>query len=147
MPTKPGKETTDDITAADKIDQMIAGLGDWRGRKLAEIRSLIHEIDPDVVEEWKWRGAPVWSHRGMFAVAGAFKNKVKITFHHGAQLADKHRLFNNGLDGNKWRAIDIAETDDIDPAHFSDLLREAMAYNDAHNVPKSKGSRAALLNK
>lgn len=128
------------MNASELIDQQIAALGDWRGERLAEIRALIYEVDPEVVEEWKWRGAPVWSHNGMFANAGAFKNKVKITFHHGAQLKDRNKLFNNGLDGNKWRAIDMDESYELDSEKFKQLLQEAIEYNVTHDVPKSKGS-------
>jgi hypothetical protein len=128
--------------ASKRIDEMIAGLRDWRGERLAEVRKLIHEADPDVLEEWKWRGAPVWSHEGMYAVAGAFKDKVKITFHHGAHLKDPKELFNNGLDGNKWRAIDIYEGDRINKAGLKALVREAVAYNKTHKGPKSRGSNA-----
>ena len=130
------------MSASERIDQMIVDLGDWRGELLAEIRDLIHEVDPAVVEEWKWRGNPVWSHDGMYAVAGAFKAKVKLTFHHGAQLRDPGKLFNAGLDGNKWRAIDFHEGDAIDRPALAALLREAIAYNTSHSVPKSRGSRA-----
>ena len=129
------------VTASQRIDKAIADLPDWRGQRLAEIRRLIHEVDPDVVEEWKWMGSPVWSHAGMYALANAHKDKVKLTFHHGAQLADPKKLFNAGLAGNKWRAIDFREGDAIDKAALKALLREAVAYNTTHTVPKSKGSR------
>ena len=128
--------------AAQKIDEMIANLGDWRGERLAEIRRLIHEVDPDVVEDWKWMGTPVWSHAGMYALANPHKGKVKLTFHHGAQLKDPKKLFNAGLDGGKWRAIDFFEGDKIDKPGLKALLKEAIAYNTTHSVPKSKGSRA-----
>ena len=95
--------------ASEKIDKKIAELDDWRGEKLAEIRKLIHEADPGVVEEWKWMGTPVWSNEGMYALANAHKNKVKLTFFHGAELPDPKKLFNAGLNGNKWRAIDLGE--------------------------------------
>jgi hypothetical protein len=130
------------VSAAQKIDEMIANLGDWRGERLAEIRRLIHEVDPDVVEDWKWMGTPVWSHAGMYALANPHKGKVKLTFHHGAQLKDPKKLFNAGLDGGKWRAIDFFEGDKIDKPGLKALLREAIAYNTTHSVPKSKGSRA-----
>jgi hypothetical protein len=130
------------ISASKRIDKRIADLGDWRGERLAEIRTLIHEVDPEVVEEWKWMGSPVWSHDGMYALANAHKDKVKLTFHHGAQLPDPRKLFNAGLDGNKWRAIDYREGDKIDKTALTALLREAVAYNTTHSVPKSKGSRA-----
>ena len=108
---------------------MIAALGDWRGEKLAEIRRIIHEADPDVVEEWKWMGSPVWSDGGVFAVGNAHKDKVKLTFAHGVHLPDPSRLFNAGLTGNKWRAIDLREGDTIDGAALKALVREAVAYN------------------
>jgi len=135
-------KSPDPMSASKRIDQMIADLGDWRGERLAEIRELVHEVDPEVVEEWKWMGTPVWSHEGMYALANAHKGKVKLTFFHGAQLADPEKLFNAGLDGNKWRAIDLREGDEIDETALAALLREAVAYNTRHSVPKSKGSRA-----
>lgn len=130
------------LSASERVDKRIAHLGDWRGERLAEIRQLIHEVDPEVIEEWKWMGSPVWSHEGMFALANAHKDKVKLTFHHGAQLPDPKKLFNAGLGGNKWRAIDFREGDNIDKTALKALLREAIAYNTTHSVPKSKGSRA-----
>ena len=134
------KQTAD--IAAEHIDRMIADLDDWRGERLAEVRELIHAVDPQVVEEWKWKGSPVWSHEGMYLNAGAFKNKVKLTFHHGAQLKDAGKLFNNGLGGGKWRAIDMDEAYKLDRKKLAALLREAVAYNEANTVPKSKGSTA-----
>jgi hypothetical protein len=128
-------------TAAKRIDEMIADLGDWRGERLAEIRKLIHEVDPAVVEDWKWMGTPVWSHEGMYALANPHKGKVKLTFFHGAQLRDPKKLFNAGLGGNKWRAIDFREGDKIDKTALKALLREAVAYNSKHAVAKSRGSR------
>ena len=122
--------------------ERIAALGDWRGERLAEIRALIHEVDPEVIEEWKWMGSPVWSHEGMYAVANSHKGKVKLTFFHGAKLRDPGKLFNAGLNGNTWRAIDFREGDKIDKTALKALLREAIAYNTAHSVPRSKGSRA-----
>ncbi|MAT39185.1 MAG: hypothetical protein CL946_06245 [Ectothiorhodospiraceae bacterium] len=119
---------------------MIADLGDWRGEVVAEIRRIVHEVDPDVVEEWKWKGTPVWSNNGMYAHVNGFKKYVKLTFLHGAQLKDPKKLFNAGLSGNKWRAIDIHEGDTLNRSALKALLREAIAYNKSHNVPKSKGS-------
>jgi hypothetical protein len=130
------------MSASKRIDERIAKLGDWRGERLAEIRTLIHEVDPDVVEEWKWMGSPVWSHEGMFALANAHKDKVKLTFFHGAELPDPKKLLNTGFGGNTWRAIDFREGDTIDETALKALLREAVAYNTTHSVPKSKGSRA-----
>jgi hypothetical protein len=129
-------------SASKRIDTKIADLDDWRGKRLAEIRKLIHEVNPEVVEEWKWMGTPVWSHQGMYALANAHKGKVKLTFFHGAQLPDPKELFNAGLQGNTWRAIDFHEGDTIDETALKTLLREAVAYNTRHSVPKSKGSRA-----
>jgi hypothetical protein len=130
------------MSASKRIDKRIADLGDWRGETLAEIRKLIHEVDPEVIEEWKWMGTPVWSHEGMYALANAHKDKVKLTFFHGAQLPDPRKLFNAGLEGNTWRAIDFREGDKINRTALKAMLREAMAYNTRHSVPKSKGSRA-----
>ena len=129
-------------SASERIDERIAELGDWRGERMAAIRALIHEVDPDVVEDWKWMGTPVWSHEGMYALANAHKDKVKLTFHHGAQLPDPKKLFNAGLGGNKWRAIDFREGEKIDKTALAALLRAAVAYNRKHAVPKSRGSRA-----
>ena len=143
---RPAKKKPSAATSASKrIDEKIAELGDWRGEKLAEIRELIHQVDPNVVEEWKWMGTPVWSHEGMYALANAHKDKVKLTFHHGAQLEDPKKLFNAGLGGNKWRAIDFHEGDRIDKAGLKALLRAAIAYNTTNTVPKSRGSRVKLL--
>jgi len=133
-------KASDHMSASTRIDKKIADLGDWRGEKLAEIRTLIHEVDPEVVEEWKWMGSPVWSHEGMYALANAHKDKVKLTFFHGAELPDPKQLFNAGLEGNTWRAIDFREGDKIEKTALEALLREAVAYNTKHSVPKSKGS-------
>lgn len=141
-PRKAAAKASDSVSATERIDRKIASLGDWRGERLAEIRAIIHEVDPEVVEEWKWMGTPVWSHSGMYVLANAHKDKVKLTFFHGAQLADPNKLFNAGLDGGKWRATDLREGDKIDTAALKALLREAIAYNAAHSVAKSKGSRS-----
>lgn len=148
VPAKPAKPpaavatSSDQMSASKRIDKRIADLGDWRGETFAEIRKLIHEVDPEVVEEWKWMGSPVWSHEGMSALANAHKDKLKLTFFHGAELPDPKKIFNAGLEGNTWRAIDFREGDTIDETALKALLREAMAYNTKHSVPKSKGSRA-----
>ena len=141
-PRKAVAKSADHMSASERIDKKIADLSDWRGERLAEIRTLIHEVDPEVVEEWKWMGSPVWSHEGMYVLANAHKDKVKLTFFHGAELPDPKKLFNAGLEGNTWRAIDFREGDRIDETALKALLREAMAYNTTHSVPKSKGSRA-----
>jgi hypothetical protein len=121
--------SADERTASERIDDKIAELDDWRGEKLAEIRKLIHEADPEVVEEWKWMGSPVWSHDGILLVGNAHKDKVKLTFYRGAQLGDPDELFNAGLNGSKWRAIDLREGDELDEAAFKELVRAAVAHN------------------
>ena len=141
-PRKAAPKVPDATGASVRIDRMIAGLGDWRGERLAELRALIHAVDPHVVEEWKWMGTPVWSHDGMYVLANPHKGKVKLTFFHGAKLADPGKLFNAGLTGGKWRAIDFHEGDRIDRPALKALLREAIAYNTTHAVPRSRGSRA-----
>ena len=137
-----GAGVSDATSAAERIDRRIASLGDWRGERLAELRALIHAVDPQVIEEWKWMGTPVWSHDGMYVLANPHKDKVKLTFFHGARLSDPSKLFNAGLSGGKWRAIDFREADTIDKPALKALLREAIAYNSTHRVPKSKVSRA-----
>jgi len=137
-----GAGAAEALSASERIDRRIASLGDWRGERLAELRGLIHAVDPQVIEEWKWMGTPVWSHDGMVVLANPHKDKVKLTFFHGAKLSDPGKLFNAGLAGGKWRAIDFREGDTIDKAALKALLREAIAYNTTHCVPKSKGSRA-----
>ena len=111
------------------IDARIKELGDWRGETLARIRSLIRETDPDVVEEWKWRGVPVWSHAGTICTGETYKNVVKLTFAKGASLQDPSRLFNSSLEGNTRRAIDFHEGDEIDEKAFKALIRGAVALN------------------
>ena len=140
---KSAARTANGPGASERIDAKIASLGDWRGERLAELRKLIREVDPDITEDWKWMGTPVWSNHGMLVLANAHKDKVKVTFFHGAKLEDPERLFNAGLDGGKWRAIDLFESDRIDKPALKSLLREAIAYNKTHAVPKSKGSRVS----
>jgi hypothetical protein len=117
------------MNPSQRIDQLIAGLADWRGESLSTIRKCILEVDPEIVEEWKWRGSPVWSRDGIIAVANAHKDKVKITFYNGARLADPDKLFNAGLDGNAWRAIDLFEGDKIAERALKSLIRAAVDYN------------------
>lgn len=136
-----GATTLKRTAGSARIDAMLVELDDWRGALLAEFRALVHEVDPDVIEDWKWRGTPVWSHDGMIVLANAHKAKVKITFFHGAHLPDPKGLFNAGLEGNKWRAIDLAEGDRLKRTPLKALLRAAIRYNATHAVPKSKGSR------
>jgi len=111
------------------IDARIKELGDWRGKTLSRIRSLIKEADPEVVEEWKWRGVPVWSHDGQICTGETYKDVVKLTFLKGAQLKDPSRLFNASLEGNARRAIDLREGEELDDPAFKALIRSAVALN------------------
>lgn len=113
------------------IDERIAELGDWRGELLARLRALLHEADPEIVEEWKWRGVPTWYHDGMVCTGETYKNVVKMTFAKGASLDDPAGLFNSSLDGNVRRAIDFREGEEIDEAALKDLFRAAIARNEA----------------
>jgi hypothetical protein len=118
-----------DGSPAQLIDARIKELGDWRGETLARIRKLIKDTDPDVIEEWKWRGVPVWYHDGMLCTGETYKNIVKVTFAKGAALDDPSKLFNSSLDGNTRRAIDIHEGDKIDEKALKALIRAAIALN------------------
>jgi hypothetical protein len=113
------------------IDQRVRELADWRGETLARMRTLILEADPEVVEEWKWRGTPVWSHNGIVCTGETYKKVVKLTFARGARLADPSRLFNSSLEGNTRRAIDIQEGETIDADAFKALVKAAVAANGA----------------
>jgi hypothetical protein len=130
------------MDASKHIDELIAGLNDWRGKTLANVRKVIHEADPDIVEEWKWRGAPVFSDHGIVLVANAFKDKVKVTFYEGAKLPDPKKLFNNGLDGNKWRTIDLYEGDKVNESSLKTLVRAAVDFNKAKAKPAAKKTAA-----
>ncbi|MGA3094203.1 MAG: DUF1801 domain-containing protein [Dehalococcoidales bacterium] len=122
------------------IDGLIANLTDWRGTMLADVRRIIHDADPEIVEEWKWMGAPVWSHDGIVCVANAFKDKVKVTFYDGAHLADPDKLFNNGLEGKQWRTIDIYKDDKINESSLKTLIVAAVDHNHAKAKPANKPS-------
>jgi hypothetical protein len=117
------------MNPSQRIDQLIAGLTDWRGETFASIRKSILEADREIIEEWKWMGSPVWSHDGIIAVGNAHKDKVKLTFSHGASLPDPDKLFNAGLGGNAWRAIDLFEGDKINKRALRNLVRAAVDYN------------------
>src|SRR6266404_3169111 len=119
----------DPMNPSERIDELIAKLTDWRGKTLASIRKSILEADREIIEEWKWRGSPVWSHDGIIAVANAHKDKVKLTFSHGARLPDPDRIFNAGLEGNARRAIDFFEGDKINEPALKNLVRAAVDYN------------------
>lgn len=124
-------EAQDDKTPSQRIDDRIAELGDWRGETLARLRALIKAADPEVIEEWKWRGVPVWYHDGMICTGESYKNAVKMTFANGAALDDPAGLFNASLDGNTRRAIDFHEGDAIDEAALKALIRATVALNRA----------------
>ncbi|MER8663985.1 DUF1801 domain-containing protein [Mesorhizobium sp. M0761] len=128
-------------SASERIDARIRELDDWRGKTLASLRKTILDADPEIIEEWKWMGSPVWSRDGMIAVGNAHKDKVKLTFCHGASLPDPYRLFNNGLNGKVWRAIDVSEGDEIDADALKALVRAAIAYNMAKKKP-AKSAKA-----
>ena len=127
--------------ASELIDARIAELGDWRGQTLSRIRKLIHEADPDVVEEWKWMGTPVWSHDGIICTGESYKSIVKLTFAKGASLNDPAGLFNASLEGNARRAIDIHEDETIDAAAFKALIRAAVAFNTSRQRTKPKRAK------
>jgi hypothetical protein len=121
--------TTEGESPSRLIDARIEELGDWRGETLARVRALIKEADPEVVEEWKWRGVPVWSHDGLICTGESYKSVVKLTFAKGASLDDPSALFNSSLEGNTRRAIDIREGEAIDEDAFKTLIRAAAALN------------------
>ena len=125
------------MNPSERIDQLIAGLDDWRGRTLAGLRKAILAADREIVEEWKWMGSPVWSRDGIIAVGNAHKEKVKLTFAHGAKLADPDKLFNAGLTGSTWRAIDVFEGDKINATALKKLIRAAVAFNQAKSKKKA----------
>jgi hypothetical protein len=125
-------------SASELISRRIVELGDWRGKTLGRMRKLIKQADPDVVEEWKWMGTPVWSHDGIICTGESYKKVVKLTFAKGASLKDPTRLFNSSLDGNVRRAIDIHEGEEVDESAFTALVHQAIALNSSK---KSKASR------
>jgi hypothetical protein len=129
----------DPMKPSEQIDQLIAGIADWRRETFAGVRKAILAADPEIVEEWKWMGSPVWSRDGIIAVANAHKGKVKLTFDYGARLADPDKLFNAGLEGNQRRAIDFFEGDAINERALQDLVRAAVAFN--QSKPKKKAAR------
>jgi hypothetical protein len=134
-------EVSQDLPAPELISRKIAEMGDWRGDTLARMRKLIQQADPEVVEELKWMGTPVWSHDGIICTGETYKGKVKLTFAKGASLKDPARLFNSSLDGNVRRAIDILEGEAVDEAAFKALVKEAVALNSSGK--KSKAAKKA----
>src|ERR687887_22748 len=123
--------STEAKSASELIDERIAELRDWRGETLSRMRKLIKEADPDVVEEWKWRGTPIWEHDGIICTGESYKSVVKLTFAKGASLEDPAKLFNSSLDGNVRRAIDIREGEEVDAGAFKALIRAAVALNES----------------
>ena len=128
-------------SAGRRITERIRELGDWRGERLAQVRALIHEADPGVVEEWKWMGTPVWSHDGVVCTGESYKQVVKLTFAKGASLRDPKKLFNSSLEGNVRRAIDLREHDRLDGPALRALFLEAVAYNRDHPPKRAKHGR------
>ena len=135
------------MDASEQIDQLIAGITDWRGKTLAGVRKTILAADREIVEEWKWMGSPVWSRDGIIAVGNAHKGKVKLTFMYGAKLADPKKLFNAGFEGNERRAIDFFEGDKVDAPALKDLIRTAIAYNQAKKSKKTPAAKATKTSK
>ncbi len=133
-------DASESQSASELISKRIVELGDWRGDTLGRMRRLIKEADPDVVEEWKWMGTPVWSHDGIICTGESYKKVVKLTFAKGASLQDPAGLFNSSLDGNVRRAIDIPEGVDVDESAFKALVREAIALNSAGKSSKKAKS-------
>src|SRR5213080_2792748 len=135
-------------SASALIDEKIKELGDWRGKTLAKVREIIHEADPEIVEEWKWMGTPVWSHGGLVCTGETYKNVVKMTFARGAALKDPSGLFNSSLDGNARRAIDIHEGDKVNEVALKDLIRAAVALNlkgKSKPKPRPKPRRTSFI--
>src|SRR5947199_8073069 len=137
------KRPVPEESASSLIDEKIKELGDWRGKTLAKVREILHEADPEIVEEWKWMGTPTWSHGGIVCTGETYKKVVKMTFAKGAALKDPSGLFNSSLDGNVRRAIDIHEGDKVDEAALKDLIRAAVAlYIMGKNMPKPNPRQA-----
>ena len=135
------------MNPSQRIDQLIAGIADWRGKIFAGVRKTILEADREIIEEWKWMGSPVWSRDGIIAVANAHKGKVKLTFMYGAKLADPDKLFNAGLEGNARRAIDFLEGDKINQRALKDLIRAAIEYNQNRLKKKAPAKKATAVSK
>jgi hypothetical protein len=135
------------MNPSERIDQLIAGITDWRGKTFASVRKSILEADREIIEEWKWMGSPVWSRDGIIAVANAHKGKVKLTFDHGARLPDPDKLFNAGLEGNQRRAIDFFEGDKINERALKNLVRAAIEYNQSKSKKKAPAGARAKVRK
>ncbi len=135
------------MNPSERIDELIAGLTDWRGKTLASVRKSILEADPEIIEEWKWMGSPVWSRDGIIAVGNAHKDKVKLTFSHGASLPDPDKLFNADFGGNTWRAIDLFEGDKINERALKNFVRAAVDYNQIKLKKKAPAGTRAKVHK
>jgi hypothetical protein len=135
------------MNASERIDELIAGITDWRSKTLASIRNTILAADREIIEEWKWMGSPVWSRDGVIAVGNAHKEKVKLTFAHGARLQDPDKLFNAGLEGNAYRAIDLFEGDKINERALKNLVRAAIDYNQRKSSKKAPSGRRVIASK
>jgi hypothetical protein len=135
------------MNASERIDQLIEQLTDWRGKKFADLRKAILDADPAILEEWKYMGSPVWNRDGMIAVANAHKEKVKVTFSHGASLPDPDKLFNASLDGKVWRAIDFLQGDKVNKRALKNLVRAAIEYNQSKSKKKAPARAAAKSKK
>jgi hypothetical protein len=135
------------MNPSERIDLLIESLTDWRGKTLASIRKSILEADREIIEEWKWMGSPVWSRDGIIAVGNAHKDKVKLTFAHGAKLPDRDKLFNADLGGNAWRAIDLFEGDKVNERALGNLIRDAVAFNQIKLKKKTPAKTRAKVHK
>jgi hypothetical protein len=135
------------MNPSERIDQLIAGIADWRGKTFASVRKCILEADREIIEEWKWMGSPVWSRDGIIAVGNAHKDKVKLTFDYGARLPDPEKLFNAGLEGTQRRAIDFFEGDKVNAPALKNLVRAAIAYNQARSKKKAPAAKRAKVAK
>jgi hypothetical protein len=135
------------MNPSERIDKLIAELTDWRGKTFASMRKSILKADREIIEEWKWMGSPVWSHDGIIAVGNAHKGKVKLTFSHGASLPDPDKLFNAGLEGKVWRAIDFFEGDRINEPALKNLVRAAVDYNQTKLKRNAPAGTRAKVNK
>jgi hypothetical protein len=135
------------MNPSERIDQLIGELTDWRGKTLASVRKTILEADRDIIEEWKWMGSPVWSRDGIIAVGNAHKEKVKLTFSHGASLPDPDKLFNAGFGGKVWRAIDFSEGDKVNERALKNLVRAAVDYNQIKLTRKAPAGTRTKVHK
>ena len=135
------------MNPSERIDQLIAGITDWRGKTFAGLRKCILGADPEIIEEWKWMGSPVWSRDGIIAVGNAHKGKVKLTFMYGAKIPDPDKLFNAGLEGNERRAIDFLEGDKINERALKNLIRAAIDYNQSKSKKKAPAGTRAKVRK